>query len=377
MHLLVKRFIIALISSFLKSLWIFPIKSKRILFLSFDGKQFSDSPKYVYDEMLKQNVDYELIWAFNSSFDLKKYTGNNYVTKGTLRYFYLFCTSRFIIVNDTTNLYMPVRKNQIFLNTWHGGGWFKKVALSCGNPSKETIYELKQKNKQHTYFVASSEYFVDTVLSRSFGYDGRILRTGMPRNAIFYQDNLELRTRVRSQFLKECDKNSLLVLYAPTYRNYKNEIPALDVEMLTNSLRKRFNKNVVVLFRAHHLIDSFDISKDKIINVTDYPDIQELLVAADVIMSDYSSCMWEAAIQYKSIIVYAPDAHKYIDTQGFFLDMDKWPFIVGLSNEELSQKILQFDEERYNADIRKLVADTNPYENANAVKAIIDLITTN
>lgn len=374
MSLLIKQIVVFLASQLIKLLWLFPIKKKRILFLSFDGKQFSDSPKYIYDEMLKIQDSYELIWAFNKSFDIKKYTGVNYVVKGKFRYFYLFCTSKFIVVNDSTNLYMPVRRNQIFLNTWHGGGWFKKVGLSCENAKKETIYEFKQKNKQHTYYVASSEYFVETVLSRSFGYEGKILRTGMPRNAIFYKDNVSLHDRVRSQFLGE-NNNTLLVLYAPTYRNYKDEIPAINIDMLTSSLKQRFNREVLVLYRAHHLIGTFDLSLKKVINVTDYPDMQELLLASDIIMSDYSSCMWEAAIQYKPIIVYAPDAQKYIKTQGFFLDFDKWPFIVGQSNEELAQKILRFDEEKYNTNIRELVADTMPYENANAIKAIIDLIT--
>lgn len=369
----IKKSVIYFISTLLKAFWIFPIKKNRVLFLSFNGKQFSDSPKYIYDEMLKYRNIYKLVWAFEAPDSINEKESVHYVKKNSLLYFYYFCTSKFIIVNDTTNSYMPVRNSQILINTWHGGGWFKKIGLSCDNYSDYTKFEFKMKNKQTTYFTASSEYFVDTVLHRSFGYDGNILRTGMPRNQIFYQDNKnEIRNLIRRKFIK--DPNTLVVLYAPTHRSYKDEIPSIDVKKLMESLKKRFGKDVKVLFRAHHLIDSFDIDSAHIENVTNYSDIQELLLACDIVLSDYSSCMWEAAIQYKPIIVYAPDAQKYIDTQGFFLDIDKWPFIVGQSNEEVSEKILAFDEYEYNINIRKLVSDTTPYENSKSVQSIVDII---
>lgn len=367
-----KKIIIYFISTLLKAFWIIPVKKTRVLFLSFNGKQFSDSPKYVYEGMLKYRGEYELIWVFSTPETLKNIDTVSYVKKGSILYYYYFCTSKYIIVNDTSDIYMPVRNNQIYINTWHGGGWFKKVGMSCDNYPEYSVFEFKLKNKQTTYFTASSEYFVDTVLHRSFGYNGDILRIGMPRNQIFYQSNDKLRISVRNKFVESED--TLLVLYAPTHRSYKDEIPPLDVKLLSKSLNKRFGKNVKVLFRAHHLIGSFDIDSSLIENVTDYPDIQELLLACDIVLSDYSSCMWEAAIQYKPIIVYAPDAQKYIDSQGFFLDMDKWPFIVGKTNKEVSEKILTFDESRYSREIRKLVADTTPYENANSVQSIVDII---
>lgn len=368
-----KQIVIFLISTTLKLFWIIPVKKNRVLFLSFNGKQFSDSPMYIYKEMLQYGNKYELIWAFSNPDSIVNKKKVYYVRKESFKYFYYFCTSRFIIVNDTSNIYMPVRKSQVYINTWHGGGWFKKVGLSCDNYSDYTEFEFKMKNKQTTYFTASSEYFVETVLHRSFAYDGKILRTGMPRNQIFYQENKnEIREFVRRKFIEEPD--TLVVLYAPTHRSYKDEIPPLDVKLISESLNKRFGKNVKVLFRAHHLIGSFDIDSSLIENVTNYPDIQELLLACDIVLSDYSSCMWEAAIQYKPIIVYAPDAQKYIDSQGFFLDMDKWPFIVGKTNKEVSEKILSFDESRYSREIRKLVADTTPYENANSVQSIVDII---
>lgn len=368
-----KKIIIYFISTLLKAFWIIPVKKTRVLFLSFNGKQFSDSPKYVYEGMLKYRGEYELIWAFSNPDSIVNKKKVYYVRKESFKYFYYFCTSRFIIVNDTSNIYMPVRKSQVYINTWHGGGWFKKVGLSCNKYSKYAEFEFKMKNRQTTYFTASSEYFVDTVLHRSFGYGGKILRIGMPRNQVFYQENKgKIRNYVRGKFIE--DSNTLLVLYAPTHRSYKDEIPPLDVNLLIESLRKRFGKSVKVLFRAHHLIGSFKIDSSLIEDVTNYPDIQELLLACDIVLSDYSSCMWEAAIQYKPIIVYAPDAQKYIDSQGFFLDMDKWPFIVGQSNKEVSDKILSFDEVKYAHDIRKLVADTKPYENANSVQSIVDII---
>lgn len=368
-----KIFYIKLIATLLKLFWIFPLKKKAVLFMSFDGKQFSDSPKAVYDELLKARSDYELIWGFISPQNISEVSQLKYVKKKTFKFLYTFCTSKYIIVNDFFETYLPVRKSQVLINTWHGGGWFKKVGFTDNKTTEYDRFFFEYQCRKHTYFVASSEYFVDTVLHPSFNYQGKILRTGMPRNAIFFQNNGELVKKIRRQF--GADDDTILVLYAPTYRNYPiNPSQELDLRYLEKCLAERFNKKVVILFRAHHLIDKFPIDFSSIVNVTAYPDMQQLLLGCDILVSDYSSCMWDAAIQDKIVIVYAPDAQKYIDNRGFFLDITEWPFLLAYNNKELAERINSYDKNKYLERLHNLVKESRSYEGANAVKAIVKII---
>ena len=364
---------IKLVATILKAFWLFPVKKRTVLFLSFDGKQFSDSPKAVYEEMLQQGEGYQLIWVFLEPAKVKGIDHLNFVKLYSFRFFYTFCTSKYIIVNDFFATYLPVRKSQILINTWHGGGWFKKVGFTDNKTTEYDKFFFDFQCRKHTYFVASSEYFVDTVLHPSFNYQGNILRTGMPRNALFFQDNKVLRETVRAKFTQNND--SLVVLYAPTFRSYSiSDELEINLDLLKSSLTQKFGKEVVILFRAHHLINKFPVDYSSIIDVTSYPDMQQLLLACDILVSDYSSCMWDAAIQDKLVIVYAPDAQRYIDNRGFFLDIREWPFLLAFNNEQMVDCVQSYDKERYLYRLHKLVEESHSYECADAVNSITKIL---
>ena len=142
-------------------------------------------------------------------------------------------------------------------------------------------------------------------------------------------------------------------------------------------MMRPFNKKAIILFRAHHLIDKFPIDYTSIINVTAYPDMQQLLLACDILVSDYSSCMWDAAIQDKIVFVYAPDAQRYIDNRGFFLDIREWPFLLAFNNEELEAGIQSFDYSSYVDRLHSLIKTSVSYEGPDAVNAIVDVISNN
>lgn len=361
------------ISSLLKVFWVIPLKKKTVFFMSFNGKQFSDSPKAIYEELSKRSENFKMVWGFTHPINIEGITDIDYVKVASLRFFYYFCTAKFIIVNDFFNTYLPIRKSQVLINTWHGGGWFKKVGLTDNKTTEYDKFFFEFQCKKISYFVASSEYFVDTVLHHSFNYQGKILRTGMPRNAIFFQDNIQIKETIRNQF--GADENTLLLLYAPTFRSYAIESDLeLDLNRLEKSIAEKFKKKVRILFRAHHLIDSFPVDYLSIIDVTYYPDMQQLLLACDILISDYSSCMWDAAIQDKLVLVYAPDAQRYIDNRGFFMDIREWPFLLAFNNNELAERIDGYEKEKYLERLHKLVSQSRSYENANAASAIADLL---
>jgi len=362
-----KLFFIEVCTFLCKLLWIFPVKKSRVLFLSYNGLNFNDSPYYIYKSLVDES-DLQLIWGLKPNKGLES-DKIDFVHTNTLKYIYYFCTSKVIVANDFVNIYLPIRKRQYLINTWHGGGWFKTVGLTCPNVPKYDYYFFRKQMKKHTYFLASSEYFVDTVLYRSFGYTGEVLRIGMPRNAILLQNNNNLRKSLRMKF--DIDDDSLLVLYAPTFRTYTLEdVQSLDINRLMLALGNKFGKNIKLLFRAHHAIKSFNIDENQVIDVTSYPDMQELLLSCDILLSDFSSCMWDAAIQHKLVLVFAPDQKQYEDSRGFFMEMEKWPFLISHSNNELVRKVETFNKIEYSTYLDKVLRDSVSWENADSVFSI-------
>ena len=103
-----------------------------------------------------------------------------------------------------------------------------------------------------------------------------------------------------------------------------------------------------------------------IINASQYPDIQELLCAADILITDYSSCIWDFSFTFKPCFIYAPDLKKYQDEQGFYTPIEDWPFPLAKTNQQLMENIIVFDDEKYKQAVKKHHADLGSYETGTA-----------
>ena len=169
---------------------IFPINNNKILFLSYDGKQYSDNPKYISDYFLTHNPNLIIVWAFNKNIKTSQMDIDNRIIvckKGTLKYLFHLFSSKQIVVNDFISTLFMIRKKQILLNTWHGGGTFKTIGMSRRNPSKYDSFFYSAHSKNTTAFSLSSSYFKDTVVTRSFLFFGETIQSGMPRNAVLFE----------------------------------------------------------------------------------------------------------------------------------------------------------------------------------------------
>ena len=181
--------------------------------------------------------------------------------------------------------------------------------------------------------------------------------------------------------------NAHTLLYAPTFRidnvrkNAKiNYIP--DLNNILKLLEDKFDNSWYILIRLHPLLklENCDIVlSDKIINVSDYPDSQELVAACDMMITDYSSIMFEPAFVRKPVFLYAPDRHEFIEKErGLLIDYDTLPFPIAETNEQLAEKILSFDKETYVKNIDLFMEKYGVHEDGHAseraAKFISDLI---
>lgn len=368
---------------FLKLFWLFRIDEKKIFFMSFNGLQYSDSPKNISDRLLFENPEIKQVWAFH---DQKKHLNLN--SKGililrtnSLSFIFHILTSKIIVVNDFINTYFPIRKNQKLLNTWHGGGSFKTVGMTTKSYTKYDLFFFKIHRKMTDTFVSSSDYFHDRVLKRSFLFEGNVLECGLPRNDLLFETCPEIKGKVREHFGIEQDKK--IVLYAPTHRGeysadsfLSDRKNVIDVRRCIMALNKRFGGEYVFLFRAHHIISSSNLNSESF-NATNHPNMQELLYAADILLTDYSSCLWDFSLMDKPSFIFATDLDKYIDDRDFFMDINEWPFSISENNRELVHNILEFNENDFDSEIKKYFEKLGSSENGQATKRVCDWIDSN
>jgi CDP-glycerol glycerophosphotransferase len=282
-------------------------------------------------------------------------------------------TAKIVITNDTLTAFVPFRKSQIVINTWHGGGAYK----SSGIHNEKYIYDkfvLKNMADDITFFVSSSRIFSENMSRFYFIDTKKFLPVGMPRNDILFSSHEIFCKEIRKKI--GINHEYGIVLYVPTFRGHvSNATVPIEINFVKvlNALSIRFDKEFVFLFRMHHsLSGKFKIEKG--IDVSTYADVQELLLITDVLIADYSSVMWDFSLTNKPCFVYAPDILNYKEESGFSTPIEEWPFPVAESNTQLEQNILSFSGEEYRERIKKHHIDLESFETGNATYEISNLI---
>lgn len=361
-----------------KFFWLFPLKDQ-IFFSSYEGKQISGNPKILFENMinLEEFKKYLFVWESNKSeingFNKKSVV---YVKHNSLSYIFNILTSRILITNSGLNPIFPLRKKQIYINTWHGGGAYKRVGTAVNQKiNGSSYYSLKVSSKQTTYLLSSSKMF-SNIMSESIMIEkNKILPYGMPRNDIFF-DHLKVKYyyEITRKILK-IDKNIKIILYAPTFRSndqYDN-IERLDLSKMIQNLEKKFGNKWVFLYRGHyHSKDS--LNKKNCVDVSNYPEMQELLCAADILVTDYSSSIWDFSFLKRPCFLYVPDLKKYEKERNFYTDIEEWPGIIINNNNEIPKVISNFNYEIFLDKIISHHKKLINYENGTASTRLINLL---
>ncbi|MDR2511382.1 MAG: CDP-glycerol glycerophosphotransferase family protein, partial [Bacteroidales bacterium] len=192
-------------------------------------------------------------------------------------------------------------------------------------------------------------------------------------------------TSKNNQFF-EVPKTNKIVLYAPTYRGehlHPKQISRsilLDSGRILEALTRKFDANHLFLYRTHYYTDNSEIinntgcNTNSIISASEYPDMQELLCAADILITDYSSSIWDFSFTFKPCFLFAPDVEEYKTQQGFYTPIEEWPFSLAKTNEELVDNINRFDSEKYRAAVKDHHRKLGAYEQGTAAKQFCDLL---
>ncbi|WP_268747507.1 CDP-glycerol glycerophosphotransferase family protein [Jeotgalibacillus soli] len=356
-----------------------PIQKNKIFFFSYYGSQYGCSPKYITDYILKHDPDgqFDVVWAFNEPETKQQINGIKRIKTMSLRYFYELCTAKVIITNfRTTDLYKK-RKNQYYIQTWHSSLRLKQIEKDAEEALPPHYVQMAKKDSVKCDLLLSGCQYSTEIFKRSFWYNGEIFEHGTPRNDVLFQGDRGGKNEVYHRLKISPEKK--IVLYAPTFRKNNNlEIYDLDYKNISRDLEAKFKGEWVVLVKLHpHLISKSSqlIYGENVMDVTSYDDIQELLMIADVLISDYSSLMFDFAITKRPCFLYVPDVKEYISQERkLYFDLMELPFISAANNQELLKKIDEFNEEEYKERLTAFLTHVGSFENGHACEHLLNRI---
>ncbi|MDB7988157.1 bifunctional glycosyltransferase family 2 protein/CDP-glycerol:glycerophosphate glycerophosphotransferase [Faecalicoccus pleomorphus] len=328
-----------------------PIKENVVLFETFMAKNYSDSPKYIYEALNKMYPGkYECVWAINGKHDIPY--GAKTIKRFSFQYAYYCAISKYLVFNVRQPLWFRKREGQVFLETWHGTPLkrlvFDQEEVTSASPKyKEQFYKQR---KEWDYLVSANPFSSKTFRS-CFMYEGKMLEYGYPRNDILYASDKEERAkRLKEKLGIPLDKKT--ILYAPTWRDdehygkgeYKFTL-ALDLKKMKTMLEKDY----VLLLRTHHYIaDKIDTTGlgGFAYNLSTYDDISEIYLITDICITDYSSVFFDFANLKRPILFYTYDIEKYKNQlRGFYIDMNtEVPGPLLYTSEEVIDAILHIDK---------------------------------
>lgn len=367
-----------LLKNILKIFWVFPIKNNRIVFRSSHGTKYNCNPKYI-SEYLKNNFKgkFEHVWIFDKdSIESHKYLeqfGSVVVNQKSLKGILYMMTSKFLIDNHGLASYIPVRKEQIVINTWHGGGSYKKEYLESTDEHKKY---MKMMYDTTDAFISSCHKFSVCNLKAIYESNpSKILEIGMPRNDLFWCGDKTIKLKVKNEL--KISQDSKIVLYAPTFRyNANTEIYMLDSKEICKVCEKRFGGHFVFVTRFHPFVEKRykESGEANFIISNQYEDMQELLYATDVLISDYSSCLWDASLSYIPSFIYAADLEYYSEKRNFHTPIREWPYPLAETENELVNNIREFDEKKYKENIDYHHKSLGSFESGKACEKIAEYI---
>ena len=353
-----------------------PIESKKI-FVYTEG-YYGDHGKAIMKQLLQEDSSFDVVWAMK---DEKSYLSRAYrrcTTSDTLKYIKEFETSKVVLCSSEIPIFLIKRKEQTYFQTTH----WSSVTLKTFGLDFYGFHKLSQGVKLGIHDRDAIDYlftgsdFDERTFRKAFGYTGKALRVGSPRSDILFHPE-STREEVSEKLGLEKDKK--YILYAPTFRanmdsgyDQKAYEGELDYSKLTSTLSEKFGGKWGVLLKFHP-----DISKrldgvkldETVLNVTNYSDIQELIVLCDAVITDYSSLMFEPAYAHKPVFLYAPDRDSYIDKdRPLLIPYDELPFPIAISESELYEKIKTLDKKEYDTAIDKFLNKYGVHEDGHAAE---------
>ena len=374
----IKHFAIILSRCLLKIIYILPINDRKIFFTSYEGKQFSCNPKYVFLR-LADNSNIKLIYEYNKTNsvpDELKRSNVSIVKHNSIKYFVELLTSKVIVTNSGITAKIPLRIEQVMINTWHAGGAYKKVGKDIRSEvNGSDAFFIDIATKQTSYFLTSSKGFSNGTAKAIDMPECKLLRCGMPRNDLIVVPNESYNVAINEKVKTALNiaHDAHFVIYAPTFRknDTSDSFEPISEKSVVEALQTRFGGEWVFVYRGHyHGTDNNHFC----IDATYYPDMQELLIASDALITDYSSTVWDYSFTNKPGFLYTPDLSEYKSERDFYCPISEWPYPISEDNASLVNNILAFDQSRQKKMNEAHHKQLGSYEDGHGTDTVVQLV---
>lgn len=328
-----------------------PIKKNKVVFQSFYGAYYSDNPKCLYEEMRKILPDYDYVWLMKN--DNIKIDGCRIVRSASIRALYEMATAKCWIDNSRKREWCVKRSSQYYVQTWHAGIGLKSGEKACADKlSPKYIESAINDSKMANLFLANSDWG-EKIYKTNFWYTGEILKKGIPREDALYKDSNKVHKKICSIYNEPSDMH--FVLYAPTFRNNGSlKSYNMDYEKVIDALKEKTGYSWKIILRLHPNIKDADTEipySDIVLNGTQYNEINDLILASDILITDYSSCMFDGMIANKAVVIYASDIDEYKKERGYLFKWEELPFDIATNTDELIKIINLFKRTNYNKKV--------------------------
>lgn len=350
---------------------LFPIKQNKLFFVSYYGSQYSCNPKYITEYMVENQLldRFNVVWVINSKEKRKSETRFKTVRAMSLKYFYDMVTAKVIVTNHRMPSHFKKRKHQYYIQTWHSSLRLKSIEKDAQDNLPPAYVELAKKDSVQCNLLVSGCKKSTEIFNQSFWYKGEIFGMGTPRNDVLVKDNNSKSKQIKTRLC--LPHSQKIILYAPTFRNDQSlNTHQLNYEHLLNILSLKYSGEWTFLIKHHpHYIEKMkgDVFPDGVINVTDYDDTQELLSITDILITDFSSLMFDFAITGRPCYLYTPDLTSYVKRERkLYFELNELPFLQVNSEEELIKELVLFNKEVYSKELEGFLNNVGSYENGNA-----------
>lgn len=359
-----------------------PIEPRKIVFDNYMGRGYGCNGKYVTQALLAMDKDLDIVWTvkdpkeqredFPEQVRLVQYASAEAVRE--------YATAGVWVANYHIMQYLHKgllkKPDQTYIQMWHGSFGIKKIENDCSNLTQDKNWTyLAKKNSRYTDYWISNSGFETDVYRRAFWDVGEVLEYGHPRNDLFFHGKENDARLAVEQYV--CRNQCKFLLYVPTFRDDLSDWEEpLDYGRLAQNLKERFGGEWVILLRIHPRMKAYakETMKEGCIDVTEYPDIQELLAAADAVITDYSSAVFDFLLTRRPAFIYATDYGNYQQMRGLYYPLEETPFPIATSNGQLAENIADFDENAYQKKAEAFLLGKESKEDGHAAERVAKLI---
>lgn len=334
---------------------VFPVRQHVVLFEAFNGKIPSDNPLYVYQALRTVHPEWKLVWGVKR--DLvegakQKYPEMIIVPRFSIKWLKVAPVAEFWILNARMPYWLKKNRRTTYVQTWHGTP-LKRLGIDIHNVSmpgtntNDYRHNFATESKRWDYLIAPNE-FSKKIFSRAFVFNNQFLDYGYPRNdrLVHQANDYKVIAKIKEKIVG--NKKGRTILYAPTWRDdffvrqgtYKMTLP-FSLANFVNLL----GEDDVLIIRPHYLVAaSINIKGfEKKVRICVDEDINDLYLISDLLITDYSSVMFDYAILNRPMLFYPYDlAHYQDEIRGFYFDYNKVPGPVVTDEASFYEQIKVF-----------------------------------